>query len=101
MREHNCNVRKTVKKQSRSVERWTEAFLDCVNLTENNIPTVICERKCVNPITCESIAGFIGRPVTIRRNVTSRHGVVSAIEVPVACKCVTKNLALVANCSRN
>ena len=101
MREHNCNVRTTLKKQSRSVERWTAAFLDCLNLMENNIPTVICERKCVNPVTCERIAGFIGRPVTIRRNVTNRRGVSSTIEVPVACKCVTTNLALVADCSRN
>lgn len=67
---------------------WVNVFVKCKGLDPGLISVGVCDPYCRNGLrACEVIRHMDNVPVFRRENIRDRAGQVTAVQVPVACKC--------------
>ncbi|XP_076799799.1 uncharacterized protein LOC143444890 [Clavelina lepadiformis] len=102
LNENGCKFHLTPQKNTAGFVHWTEAYLKCNNLDNVVLTTVLCEKKCYNPVKCsrkfKGSNKLKGKPVMMDQRIENRDDTVFTVELPIACQCVSK---LKKNCRLN
>nr|XP_002131215.1 uncharacterized protein LOC100176666 [Ciona intestinalis] len=89
LKRNKCTVRGGESREDIGVARWSQIIFSCHNL-EQDLPSVICDKKCVNPVTCRKIRGARNVPVPIVSTVQTRDGSWEEVTLHAACTCVAR-----------
>ena len=89
--EHQCKVMLSRQREETGPSRWTKAVFKCRNLDDQFVPTVICDKHCVNPLrNCRRLRKYRNEQVLVEVPVKSRNNVTTSVQIPVACQCVPR-----------
>jgi len=88
---HGCKVILSKKREDRGPSRWTKAVFKCRNLEDQFIPTVLCDKSCVNPLrNCRRLRTYRNEQVLYKFPLKSRNNATTSVQIPVACQCVLR-----------
>lgn len=96
---YECVLQETGTEEVNSIASWKHVFLNCRNLLETTIPSVMCDPVCRDPTTCQSIDTLKGVAVLANLNIIDRFGNSTTVSLPVACKCIVKKQKLGNRCT--
>ena len=85
---HKCKIQLPETKRVKDTPSpWIEAMMECKDLDTHLLPVVICDKRCINPLSCKKDMKYDNIPILKRFPITDRHGKVNFPEISVGCFC--------------
>lgn len=90
IRAHRCHVTELQRRNDRVTGPYVDRELHCAGLESGLLPVRVCDRKCVDPLSCRKIGGVVNKAVHLGSRVRTSEGDEVTFFLPTACECKRK-----------